>query len=356
VTTRRRLDRLTALRGIAAVVVFSRHWIEAFHPVSGRHVFVQAAGVVSFFFILSGFVLAYGYRPDDRLSSYYRRRVARIYPLYLAGLAVGAVVNHRLLSWAVALPPLALVQSFIPSYRYYYALNGVSWSLSCEAFMYLLFPFLAVRLVRMSGTSRRWLCIALIAAGIALPLIVRSPQQDTGFGYWLLYICPVTRLAEFVLGMLLALSLKEGWKPKVRSGTAGALSVAAIAAGSFVPVYLGWVALTLVPFVLLVPAAAVADLEGRRSWLHARWLVLLGEWSYAFYLLHRAVMAFAEKAIPHPTAPVEVGLFVVTFVAALGVAIVAHRWFERPVERWIRGERHRAGLPASAPAPTVAPA
>ena len=128
---------------------------------------------VNFFFVLSGFVLAYAYVEDGRMTTsagrFWRARFARIYPMHLVGVllalplfVLGSTANHVQLAAVakegaiqVALSAL-LVQAWVPAHVF--DLNGPSWSLSCEAFFYALFPLL-VRLVgklRVRGLVVAW--------------------------------------------------------------------------------------------------------------------------------------------------------------------------------------------------------
>ena len=78
------LGSLTGLRFVAALLVFGRHALLLFAgtPVAGvaSVVLLPASAGVSFFFVLSGFVLAWCHRSEDSPRSFYRRRFARIYP------------------------------------------------------------------------------------------------------------------------------------------------------------------------------------------------------------------------------------------------------------------------------------
>jgi peptidoglycan/LPS O-acetylase OafA/YrhL len=76
---------LDGLRGVAAIAVTSLH----FRFELGKFLLPHSYLAVDFFFVLSGFVLAYAY--EDRLSEgmkpiqFLRLRVIRLYPLYLIG-------------------------------------------------------------------------------------------------------------------------------------------------------------------------------------------------------------------------------------------------------------------------------
>lgn len=106
---------------------------------------------VSFFLVLSGFVMAKGYGEKVRSSgfSYGRfmgKRLLRLYPLHLVCLCVAAVMQLAAegceAQWGWLLPNLCLVQSWIPLPSVYFSGNAVSWCLADLLFFYALFPWL----------------------------------------------------------------------------------------------------------------------------------------------------------------------------------------------------------------------
>jgi len=179
------LRALTGLRFVAAFHVLLLHTALGF--VQGAPPFVAnvvRAGTasVSLFFVLSGFILAYQYldvggtRPLDR-RQFWWARVARIYPVYLFALlfalpyffAWAAATLESESPWASAkiavtlVANLTLTQGWIP--QTVGPMNPPGWSLSVEAFCYLLFPFAAARVVRL--TTRQALTAA--ARRISVP-------------------------------------------------------------------------------------------------------------------------------------------------------------------------------------------
>ena len=146
----RTLGSLTGLRAAAALLVFGRHvstWFTgtALAPLGDR-LLAQGANGVSFFFVLSGFVLAWSaHRPvpgHGAVARWSGRRAARIVPLHVLTWAVAfgviALEGSRV-SVPVAAANLLLVHAFVPKQSVYYSMDAVSWSLSCELFFYALF-------------------------------------------------------------------------------------------------------------------------------------------------------------------------------------------------------------------------
>lgn len=94
----------------------------------------------------------------------------------------------------------------------------------------------------------------------------------------------------------------------------------------------------LVLFALLICAAASADLRGGRSpAFRSRPIVILGEWSYAFYLVHATLIYFTRSIVGTPIGGWS-GLLLmgVLLAASIAAAGALHVWIERPVERVLR--------------------
>lgn len=111
-------------------------------------------------------------------------------------------------------------------------------------------------------------------------------------GYWSLYMLPITRLPEFVLGMMLARISSTGMRiPRigVLPAALGVISTIVVNA-AFLPHSFLYAASTVIPLATLVHATAELDLRSRKSLLRTPVLVFLGEISYAMYLVHFMVL------------------------------------------------------------------
>jgi peptidoglycan/LPS O-acetylase OafA/YrhL len=356
---RRDLPSLTGMRWAAALLVFGTH-VRIFGYFGGdlahsvQTALSPGSAGVSFFFILSGFVLTWTARPCDRATSFWRRRVARIYPLHLATAAVILVMAWTILPSAKP-GPLAfvtnifLVQSWSKDHSIYQGMNTVSWSLACEAFFYAMFPLLYWGIRRMNVRVLAVLAGICVLTVIALPILV----GEQSFGAPLDFL-PLARLPEFVLGMAMGAIMRQ--RPVRGPGALPAFAV--LTAGYFmadnVPHEYRYAACTVIGFAMVIWAGAAADLHERRSlWRHPV-MVRLGEVSYAFYMVHLLVMRGSEWLIgSHPRMELVPGITLsLTMLAiAVGVAWLFHMVVERPGQRLLLGRTRlfrRAVQPATA--------
>lgn len=351
-----RLDGLTGLRWWAAFMVFLFH-IQVFAPIPGplAAVFHQGYLGVTFFFVLSGFVLTWSWSALVRQSTFYFRRFARIYPLHVVGWLLALPVFYLVFpvdapEWVKAVDAPALALSFVLLQGWstipliLFAGNPAAWTLTCEMFFYAIHPY-AQRVLKRIGVRG-----ALIAAAgvVAVAFAYRASAWLFDGTWWADLPAPIWHLPEFLLGMCLAWAVSKGWRPRIPvtlgvaalAGAVGAIVAApALAPGSLVAeavVRFGNELFTVACAVAIVAIASSA-MRGRGSIFNGRIQVKLGEWSFAFYLVHATVM-YAAMWVWQPLAPSWANVLPAFAVLAAGVALAAvlHEFVERPVERRLR--------------------
>ncbi|MFH8476229.1 acyltransferase family protein [Streptomyces sp. NPDC018000] len=325
---------------------------------------------VSFFFVLSGFVLTWSARPGDGYTGFLRRRLVKIYPNHLVTFALAMILFAASETPAgTAVLNLLLLQAWSSDPSVYLGVNGASWSLSCELLFYALFPLLLI-LVRRIGTPRLWWWAGGVAAAVvvlpvvsyllpATPAIPATGAALDGVSFdrlWFLYIFPLSRLLDFALGMLMARIVLSGRWIRLGAGWSALLALAGYAFGVFTPMLFTIDAVTIVPLALLVAALASADDAGARTPMASRPMLLLGEASFAFYLVHGIVLTYLRERIgyDHVLTTAQGVLFALgCFVLSLALALAMHRWIETPaVRRW---GRPRRPAPPSVPGPSPVP-
>lgn len=358
-----RLDTLTGLRYFGALAVFVTHFIGTGTSGYGRIPLLYPQSTfgphgVTFFFVLSGFVLTWMWKPGRSTPVFYWRRVARIMPLHLVTTVLAIWVFYEPISrqdfeWGPFLLSVVLLQAWVPHLDPSFPGNPVSWTLSCEAFFYLCYPLLMVLLAR---RSRRQLLV-VVAVLVLAALSWRTYAGLNLSGYltsWSLRT-PVFRLWEFVLGIVLALAMRRGFAVRgsvlVVTACLAAWVLIYFNARPFLPegvgtaiVFLDEVVAPLL-FAWLIGAAARHDLAGRRWWLSGRAMVLLGTWSFAFYLVHYFPLRLATMAFG-PREASNANLYDLLGMALVATALAAVLYYvvEHPAERFLRplvGSRDR---------------
>jgi peptidoglycan/LPS O-acetylase OafA/YrhL len=378
------LSALTSLRFIAAFAVLLLHYRDLLGhmPAWLMRGLVGGQYGVTFFFILSGFILTYRYKNwfanGVNTSDYWnfqRLRLARIYPIYVLGLLLdtpwhilerldsGQLQASGQLYWASWLLNLVGLQAWVPAIPYAMFWNTPAWSVSAEFFFYATFPFVCRFAARHSNSKIRLLFMwgASILSGIALyGLVIYGLTYVTRVGgetqYIILVYNPLLRFSEFFAGCLagqyfLGQSATNGESAKFfQSRTARDMAVVLclvlIAVRVWMPDYHGpnrwwWLAdvsakygIFILPFTVLILALA----SGRTSlsWLLERpVLILLGEASYALYIIHWSVTTFLRMGyLGSYGTP---AMHILFLLATVGASVLCYLYIEVPCRQRLRG-------------------
>lgn len=337
---------------MAALLVFGLHVnnFGYFGGTGGRLMFwgfgAGATGV-SFFFVLSGFVLTWSARSYDRAPAFWRRRIARIYPVHLVTVALAFLLAITLERSAQPTPKQAVANVLLLHswWRpWWQTLNPVSWSLACEAFFYASFPLLLLLLRRLGVRG------SVALGGLSLVAVVVLSRADSHHWWtYALYSFPAARLPEFVLGAVSARLVELGrWRGP---GLEASLALTIIGYFLVPQAPLGYSATmcTIIGFTLLIPAAANADIQGLPSIWRSRRMVRLGELSFAFYMVHLLVLRAGTHLLgikPHFGAVTGSIVTGTVFALALGLSWLLYEAVECPARRVLLRRRRPAPAPA----------
>ena len=359
----------TALRGVAALVVVGYHLrfgAEMLLPAEeATRLFERGYLFVDFFFLLSGFVLCYVYEPRGlptprAVLRFYRARIARVWPLHvltllvLVGFALATLLYERVTAspgsayraaWDALPFQLTLTHAWgmLPAARW----NVPSWSISAEAFAYLLFPALLWAQRRASAAFA--VLGVLAAAAFYARIAVTTGDLDITVGTALLRC-----LAGFVLGM--ALYQLRALADALPGRAVSALQLAGVAMVLLLIERVGNDVALLPPFAALVLLTA-SDRGLLSRLLRPRWLQRLGEWSYAIYLTHVPILIIGSFAFERVARAVgmdgepgtRVLWILLVYAATLLVSAVTYERFEKPARAFLL-----RGRPA--PPPSLVPA
>ncbi|WP_241779893.1 acyltransferase family protein [Streptomyces natalensis] len=373
------MPSLTGLRFIAALLVFAFHATWRSNYITGSagevlgKVFANAGSYgVTFFFVLSGFVLTWSARPNDTAPRVWRRRFVKIFPNHLVTFAMAAALMLITAQHFVHLDTFAglfLVQAWVPDMTVPTAMNPVSWSLSCELFFYLCFPALLWALNRvpvralwaLAGSLAALTVLAPVAAQHLIGGVPLPPIADGSLSFeqiWFVYFFPPVRALEFVLGMVTARLMCEGVWPRLALLPALLIAVGGYAINSNVPYLYGTGGMAAVWLTPLVAAAADTDRHGTKSPFRGKTLVRLGELSFAFYMVHGLVITYAHTwfvASGQPSAGARGGILLAAFTVSLLLAHLLFTLVESPaVRRFSTARLRRPGLTPVIPDPQKA--
>lgn len=356
------IHSLTSLRFFAAAMIVLGHGgSKSFFSYSIDLIDLRQA--VTFFFVLSGFILNHAYRNFDFSNgrrSFFSARFSRLYPAYI----ITALVPLIFLT-----PPtgaidvlkyvmnLLMLQSWVPLANWYYTLNAVSWSISTEMFFYVAFPF-ALPFVQRSPAKAVLVSVLIVAFTVLLASAAgASPVESApGVTAWgILYISPVTRFAEFLFGMAayeFALRIKSRAAVWSRT-TASVLEALSVVLALVFMALCTWLAKSVLvatypqasvwvqtsgPFMVFGLLLAIMSCErGVISYvLNYKVLVLLGEVSFALYMVHqltiRIMFAYYGDFLKHN---LTVG-YVAYWVISIGLAFAVYFFVEKPLRMPIR--------------------
>lgn len=315
-THRRSLKSLTGIRFFAAVyvVIFHTRVGQNLHDhghYAAGNFFKSGFLAVPLFFILSGFILAYTYEGQIETRAdhfrFWEARIARIWPAYFISLLASSIPSFAFPPPLVALATLLMVQAWNPfNQGMSGAWNLVCWTLSVEAFFYLVFPWAQVWLERHSARAQLIWTAVMIAVCVATNSSFRSLGYPAhGLFVWIPF--PILHLAEFFTGVglgnfflkrLALLTMRPDTRPLLPGG--GLLTYLAAAATIALlcrPIGSS-TSLCVAGFAALVFCLA-AERTLLSRFLSTRAAVLGGGISYSMYLLQMPVKAWVNAVANH---------------------------------------------------------
>ena len=190
---------LQSLRFFFIILVVLSHYIGSSFDFGGE------CGV-SFFFMLSGFVLslAYSERITKGLFSttpFVVKQWIKIYPLHILTFIVMFALDIRLEKYCditAVIANILLLQSWVPADSFYFVANSPSWFLCDILFFYVVFSSLNKYILR--SDNRKLLAISLVVILLYICLMAVLPTYLVNP---ILYANPLTRLLDFIVGIIL---------------------------------------------------------------------------------------------------------------------------------------------------------
>lgn len=360
------LKVLTSLRFFAAAMIVLLHsaaftwdWTKSL-PATLSH-------GVSFFFVLSGFILTHAYqgRAMPKLKIFLWARFSRLWPVHFFAIVLLYVLIPRGVDtfdgpgifsrWVVLFFNLTLSHSLFPYLEYIFSWNAVSWSISTEFCFYLVFPLL-VGGIRFNWAWKLVLAVAVACAFVAFLHFMNVPagsgNEEINLQF-ATYANPIMRIPEFVLGMATWVIwdryLRRRQLSKLAWTVVEALAIGTTIAWMFIvfPQVMGMLNSSILSatgsaWILAVLIACMASGKGYiGSALSLRFVVFLGEVSFSVYMLHQIILKVFIFRFDLSSPPAWL-----YFSTVLAAATLSFYFIEKPAQRRLR---ELMALPPKAP-------
>lgn len=351
---------LDGLRGVASVMVVIFHLFEAYaddNPL--KQIINHGYLAVDFFFLLSGFVIAYAY--DDRWSrmtqwEFYKRRLVRLQPMVVMGSLIGAALFYfqkghtfplvaatpvwkMLLVMLVGFTLLPLPKPMdIRGWHEMHPLNGPAWSLFFEYIANILY---AIGFRKLS--NRALSVFVMLAAGFLLQLAVFGVRGDLIGGWALdskeLHVGFARLLFPFFAGILL-MRLGKRIHVKGAFGVCSLLLVVALSLPRFGGAQHHWIngLYEALCVILLFPIiVAIGAGEKRVDGPSIRIARFFGDLSYPLYITHYPLIyIYTAWVVQNKVPPVRGAVWgVLLLIGAVSIAYASLKLYDEPVRRWL---------------------
>jgi peptidoglycan/LPS O-acetylase OafA/YrhL len=364
IQSKKHYEILDGLRGVAAILVVAFHIFEVF---SGGNRFKQIINhgylAVDFFFLLSGFVVAYAY--DDRWGkmtqwSFYKRRLIRLQPMVIMGMIIGAALyyfqasdilfpqiadtplSHVFLVMFIGFTLIPLTPSAdIRGWSEMHPLNGPAWSLFFEYIANILYA-----LIFRKFSNKVLSIFVLLFAGMLINYTVFGPKGDV-IGGWSLNLEQMnvgfTRLLyPFFAGILLS---RLGKLIHIKSAfwacsllIAIVLSVPRIGDENSLwmnGLYESFCIILVFP--LIVSIGAGGEIKNPFSLKICK---LLGDISYPIYITHYPLIYWYTAWVVDNKVSLEdgYGLGIGVLITSILIAYLCLKLYDEPVRKWLQNK------------------
>jgi peptidoglycan/LPS O-acetylase OafA/YrhL len=344
-------DSLTFTRFIAAMALVIHHFSGNLPGIKGTPVLnlvQKASTLVSFFFVLSGFILVIAYKNRSNNEntvdkrSFYINRFARIYPLYFLALVIYLLLPVTAINPAEPVYPEQIINSFFLTQawlpKWAMCLNYPGWSLSVEAFFYFLFPFILLWMNKIKFK----ILISLIAAVWLINIFVYYLMIKGEVNYNFREYHPIVHLSTFLVGMTAGLFYLRysGFLVKYFKWISlfTVLSIAWMLAaiywgfhvveyhhnGMFAPVFV------LIILTLASKRTIISD------WFSKRPFIFLGEISYGIYILQVPVLLwirYLNGLYFNQPKGILIGIYLLSLII---FSALSYRFVEQPSRKFIK--------------------
>lgn len=336
-----KISQITFTRFLAAMAIVISHFnkdLFLYKIDYISNIFLKANVGVSYFFILSGFIMIVAYHKKEKIQyvDYYRNRFARIYPLYVLGLLLYLITRYSNFSIYKGFLYLFGLQSWIPGEAM--ILNFPGWSISVEFLFYLLFPLLYNHFYSKGNKSIWvitiiiWIITQVFCSLYSESTYYKGPHTDS---HELLYYFPLMHINEFLVGNLAGLYFVKNSGQKDYDAPVviifGLILLSLIFTSFFY--HNGLMALLFIPLIILI-----SKNNGVLSKVFSlKPLEYLGEASYAVYITHIPVLYILREVLAKLKYNFDIdNVFWIYTVILIITSILFYQFIEKPLRDYLK--------------------
>ena len=334
-------NALQSIRFFCAVLIFLYHLPNYDYPYLdsiSKHLFYLFFSPVTFFIILSGWALTYTYYEKVKnktfnLKNYFRKRILRIYPIHIFTflLSVPLILAwHQKIPLSVTLSNILLIHAFIPSPAFFLSYVQTSWFLSVLMFLYLIFPYILLILVRFDRIMKKYAVGLLFFLVLSLSLWVylnNSADPD----WYAHFFSPSERFVDFMVGICIYFIVKQ-IQDRIKGDrifwtiietTGVIILIATFRFAYLVPMKYLRDTYFILPWGFIVGIFALSKgvISDILSW---KPFVVLGSISLEFFLIHILSVQFIYVMVSQIITMTSIQKGIVSFLVAIAGSFLAH--------------------------------
>ncbi len=351
---------LDGLRGVASLIVVAFHILETYSGDRFHQIINHGYLAVDFFFLLSGFVVAYAY--DDRWEKmtqwdFYKRRLIRLQPMVIIGTLIGAALFYfqaspvfplisttpvwqMLLVMLIGFTVLPIPVSMdIRGWQEMHPLDGPAWSLFFEYVANILYALFIRKF------SKKLLTVFVVLSALLLIHFLIMGSQGDVIGGWSLnapqlHIGFARLLYPFFAGILLC---RMGKLIHIKSAFAVSslliiivLSIPRIGGSEHLwmnGLYESFSIIILFP--LIVSIGAGGKITGKFAMKACKFF---GDISYPLYITHYPLIYLYTGWVVKNKVPASQGFGygLLLFVGSIAIAYASLKLYDEPVREWLK--------------------
>jgi peptidoglycan/LPS O-acetylase OafA/YrhL len=338
-----KVEQLTFTRFLAAISIVVFHYGEksfVFNNECVGFLFKQADIAVSYFFVLSGFVmiLAYGDKSVINTLDYFKNRFARIYPIYLFGIVLvlfGQILTKNIDFVGLVLN-LFMIQAWFPSKVL--SFNSPGWSLSVELLFYIIFPFFLNSIYKKINKKKVLLLVVLLWVASQLVLnifLLLDKSYEVFISKEFMIYNPLMHINGFLVGNVAGLYFLKELKDKKRN-----LDFSIVAIIMVIVLILkfplglnfhnGLLAIFFIPLLILLSLNNGLITKVFKN----KFCVFLGEISFGIYILQYPIFSLISAYSVNKYFNIDnvTTVFFIRLFILIGLSAVTYVFIEKPIQ------------------------